>query len=393
MKQEQRKIDELAQEIYPWWNKTFMFIKKTRVKTWQGVFILAFISGCVVALIWSVSMDIQTSSEAVGETATLKIEPKNITVNKGDPFTADIILNTNGSKVVVVKAIINYNPQDFELQNWDTTNSVFAQSNGCIYNNKPCEIINADAPNGKITFILAKPTPGVATNSGLIAHLTFRTLQGVTPSQSNLNLEFIASQNATDSDVIFDDGKGTDILASVGSATVVAILPALPNPDLAPNPTPVPTPVPTPISNTCSEFTYSDWNMCLPNNTQSRTLLSSAPEGCSEGSSVLNQSCFFRILTSKKKVAVGNIPKTLLSGQTITLSGKVFSPNNSVTIYSYRNKKKSQRVNLSPQIVPTDGRGNFSLSFQVSAEKGKYYWFAKDSVRGKKSKTARYVVK
>lgn len=397
MKQEQRKIDELVREVYPWWIKTFAFIKKTKVKTWQGVFILAFISGSVVALIWSVSVNIQTSSVAIGETAALKIEPGNITVNKGDIFSANITLNTNGSNVVAVKAAINYDPQDFELQSWDTSQSVFAGSNSCTFNSKPCEIVTTDAQNGKATFVLAKPTPGVTTTSaasGIIARLTFKNLREITPSGHNLKLEFIALKNISDSDVILDDKNGTDILASVSSGTVTALLPT---PPITPDSTPISNPdlisTPTPVSQVCSKFSYSDWNICLPDNTQTRTLLSSAPEGCDGGTPILDQSCFYRVLTSKKKMAVGNLPAKLLSGQTITLSGKGFVSNSSVTVYIYKNKKRSKRVNLSPQVVSADGRGSFSLSFQAPEEKGSYYWFAKDSVRGKKSKTVKHVVK
>jgi hypothetical protein len=42
---------------------------------------------------------------------------------------------------------------------------------------------------------------------------------------------------------------------------------------------------------TCSSFTYSDWGTCQKTNSQSRTILSSAPINCTGGSPVTSQAC------------------------------------------------------------------------------------------------------
>ncbi len=44
---------------------------------------------------------------------------------------------------------------------------------------------------------------------------------------------------------------------------------------------------------TCTSFTYSGWGACQPNNTQSRTVISSSPTGCIGGNPVLTQSCTY----------------------------------------------------------------------------------------------------
>jgi pectate lyase len=44
---------------------------------------------------------------------------------------------------------------------------------------------------------------------------------------------------------------------------------------------------------TCSSFTYSGWGACQPNNTQTRTVLTSSPAGCAGGSPVLSQACTY----------------------------------------------------------------------------------------------------
>ncbi|TSC94029.1 MAG: outer membrane adhesin-like protein [Parcubacteria group bacterium Licking1014_1] len=48
-----------------------------------------------------------------------------------------------------------------------------------------------------------------------------------------------------------------------------------------------------PPSNPCTSFTYSDWGDCQSNNTQSRTVATSSPPGCTGGSPILSQSCAY----------------------------------------------------------------------------------------------------
>lgn len=54
-----RKIDADARDIKNFWERSFVFIKKTHVRTWKGVFIIAFIAGVAAALIWSISIHIE----------------------------------------------------------------------------------------------------------------------------------------------------------------------------------------------------------------------------------------------------------------------------------------------------------------------------------------------
>jgi len=44
---------------------------------------------------------------------------------------------------------------------------------------------------------------------------------------------------------------------------------------------------------TCSSFTYSAWGTCQPDSTQSRTVASSSPSGCTGGSPVTTQACTY----------------------------------------------------------------------------------------------------
>ena len=46
-------------------------------------------------------------------------------------------------------------------------------------------------------------------------------------------------------------------------------------------------------STSCTSFTYSDWGTCQSDNTQTRTVASSSPAGCTGGTPVLTQSCTY----------------------------------------------------------------------------------------------------
>jgi len=48
-----------------------------------------------------------------------------------------------------------------------------------------------------------------------------------------------------------------------------------------------------PPVNTCTSFTYSAFGACQPDNTQTRTVVSSLPAGCTGGTPVLTQACTF----------------------------------------------------------------------------------------------------
>ena len=218
----ERVIDKEVKNAYSWWSSAFVIIKKTRVKTWKGVFIIAFVAGTVSTLILNVAMNIQSMSDANGEVASLALNPSTVSVAPGETFTVDIILNTNSNDVVATRAIVNYDVDNFSLTGWDTTNSIFVAGNTCVYNSKPCEIVSNDTSAGSISITLAKPSPGVNTSSGVIATLTFQATDSA--QSDNITIDFNSKGDYTDSDVIFDgdsdDGVGTDILSNVTNASV-----------------------------------------------------------------------------------------------------------------------------------------------------------------------------
>jgi|GEM_PF-1531891 len=273
-----RPIDNLVDDIFPKWKRTVVYMKKTQVKTWQGAIILAFVGGLAAAAIWIARIDGGIFSQSAGASATLSLKSgssNTLTVTQGANFSVDVILNTNSSSVVAVNAVVQYNATNFQLVGAPNVGaSIFnnAGDNACVSQaqaqGKLCNIIDT-ATAGKVSIAMAKPTPGVNTSAGLVTTLTFKALRTVTANSTDIKMNFIAIGNYTDSDAIADDGVGADILQSVGMFTIAV------NPP------------------TCTSFTYSAWGTCQPDSTQTRTISTSVPSGCTGGSPALTQSCTY----------------------------------------------------------------------------------------------------
>ncbi len=260
-----RQIDKLASESLPFLGKSWTFVARTRVKTWQGLFMLAFVSGAFVSFVWSVSLEIESLSKASGQ-ATLSMTspqgtsyyPSIVNINQDETFEVDLVLDTGGVDAVATRAIVSYIPTNFQLTNWDVSESIFGVENTCVYQGNPCQIVDNDTANGRFSITLAKPAPGVNTHSGLLATLTFRALQQSPSPVENILYTFEGSDDATDSDVIEAGGTGNDLLNSATGLRAVVGAPL------------------------CTSYTYSDWETCQSNGTQTRTA-TGVPAGCSGG--------------------------------------------------------------------------------------------------------------
>lgn len=153
--------------------------------------------------------------------AVLSLSPATSSINVGDPLTVDINVDPMGDSIVVVRAMLDYDPAVLDFTGWDTTGSLFAAGNDCQVDNggNPCQIIDNDEANGTVSITLAMPTPGTNA-SGLVVKANFTALTPVSSSTSALALSFVGSDDYTDSDVIADDGAGTDLLDSVTGMTL-----------------------------------------------------------------------------------------------------------------------------------------------------------------------------
>jgi hypothetical protein len=264
-----RPIDKLVEESYSWLKRKYVFIEKKKVKTWKAIFIIAFFAGLASAFVWGVSEDIFTNSKAA-DGAVLTLDPVEDldALLIGKEFSLDIVLNTNGNSVVAAKTVVKYDPAKFELVSWDTVNSSFASGNTCVYQGKACEIIDNNPEQGKITITVAKPSPGVNSDSATVGTLKFKGKVLVeNPADDNITFDF-SSGSYGDSDVIVDNGEGTDILKQVVNAKA-AVYSAICD---------------------ANGFTYSVWGDCAGGK-QTRTVVSQSPAGCTGGDPVLEQIC------------------------------------------------------------------------------------------------------
>jgi len=348
-----RPIDKTVEGAYSQWNKTFTLIKKTKVKTWQGVFLIAFVAGSVSALIWGIALNIQTISEAGGETAILSLDPAIQSVVNGETFDLDIILNTQGNDVVAARAIVNYDTDNFSLVSWDTGNSAFSSGNTCIYDSKPCEIVSNDTVNGVIDITLSKPSGGINTSSGVIATLIFQALQTVT--NDGITFSF-TSGSYEDSDVIFDgsgdDGEGMDILASVVNSVI------------------------TVGAEICTSFTYSDWVTCQPDGTQARTILTSLPAGCGGGNPITTQECVYVLPTcesfsynnwgecqpdsTRSRTVASSLPSGCIGGDPILTESCEYDGTTTCESFTYNDWGECQPNNTQSRTVATSSPADCS---------------------------------
>ena len=202
--------------------KEFLF---RELSTKKGlIFILAaFLAGMLVILQEARKTqfpELLTGFLGSEKKATLSIFPNKATHKTGEEFPVNIYLNTKGNKVVAVAVYLTYDPSHFQVVSVTTTDSVF----GTGY-----EIINyngsaSHTPTGTIEIVKAYPSPGVKAGNGLVATIKFKALTPVSPTNDNITFTFTAPYASSDSDVILDDGQGTDILSGVNNAKYTLVL-------------------------------------------------------------------------------------------------------------------------------------------------------------------------
>ena len=139
--------------------------------------------------------------------ATLSVSPSAKTVNVGDTFTVDVLLDTQGQPIdgVDIKSL-NYNPYYMQLVDADAATDGTQIAAGTLM---PSTLANsADTVNGKVVFSQITNAGTNYTGSGKLATLTFKA---ITAGPSNLTFDFVQGAT-TDSNVA---SQGNDILSSV----------------------------------------------------------------------------------------------------------------------------------------------------------------------------------
>jgi len=145
-------------------------------------------------------------TEAQG--ASLYLSPQTGTFFVGSTFDVSIFVNTGGNNVNAVKVDLKFDQRKLQIASPTAGRSFIA-----VWISQPT-FSNIE---GKATFQGGVPSPGINTSSGLVSTITFRAINPGEAMVSILDLD--------SSQVLLDDGKGTNILSSVGRGVYTISIP------------------------------------------------------------------------------------------------------------------------------------------------------------------------
>lgn len=170
------------------------------------------ISACMIFLFFGLTPVSASAYTLIGDKtrATLGLELSGRPEALNDNLSISIYVNTGGQNVVAVAAYLYYDKTNFQALNIDFSDSVFTNT----FEN------TIDASNGKIKIAQAKPTPGVNISKGLVAKVNFKVIGHASPANDNFIFDFTPG-STLDSNIVLDDGKGTDIISGVYNEKII----------------------------------------------------------------------------------------------------------------------------------------------------------------------------
>lgn len=138
--------------------------------------------------------------------ASLYISPNSGTFNIGSTFNVSIFVNTHDKNVNTVKVDLKFDPKKLQLANPTTGKSfISVWIAPPSYSNK----------QGTLTFQGGLPSPGINTTAGLVSTVTFRA---IAPGETVIS--FLET-----SQILLDDGNGTNVLNSLGNGAYSIFVP------------------------------------------------------------------------------------------------------------------------------------------------------------------------
>jgi len=141
------------------------------------------------------SLCLAMPAEAGG--ASLYLSPVSGTFYLGSTFDVSIFLNTGGNDVNAVKVGLKFDPRKLQIASPTAGKSFIS-----VWISQP----TYSNVEGTASFQGGMPSPGINTSSGLVSTITFRA---IAPGETIIS--FLDS-----SQILLDDGKGTDILTFLG---------------------------------------------------------------------------------------------------------------------------------------------------------------------------------
>ena len=145
-------------------------------------------------------------SKAQQTGASIYLSPSTGTFHLGSTFDVSIFVNTGGNDVNAMKINLKFDPKKIQV-----ASPVGGKSIISVWVSQP-SYSNVD---GILTFQGGVPAPGFNTSSGLISTITFRA---ITPGSVAISVQ-------DNSNVLLNDGKGTDILSSTGRGLYDIVMP------------------------------------------------------------------------------------------------------------------------------------------------------------------------
>ena len=146
------------------------------------------------------------ASVVKAEGASLYLSPQSGTFFVGSTFDVSIFVNTNENNINAVKVDLKFDQRKLQIASPTAGRSFIA-----VWISQPTFSNIA----GTATFQGGVPSPGINTSSGLVSTITFR---GINPGEAVVSI-------LDSSRVLLDDGKGTNILSSVGRGVYTIAIP------------------------------------------------------------------------------------------------------------------------------------------------------------------------
>ena len=183
------------------------------------------------------------------QNASLYLSPSAGSYTVGNTFLVQLKVNSGGVAINAADGTLIFDPDKLEVKSISKTDSIFT-----LWVQEP--IFSNSV--GTINFAGGKPSPGFTGAAGTIINITFKA-----KTAGTTNLTFAAGS------VLADDGKGTNILANMGSGTYrLTTREITPLPPTEEEEEYVPSVIPgqAPVAPVVSSLTHPDENKWYSNN-------------------------------------------------------------------------------------------------------------------------------
>jgi len=145
-------------------------------------------------------------SKAIAAGSSLYLSPGSGTFFIGSTFDVSIFVNTGGNNVNAVRVDLKFDPRKLQIASPTAGRSFIS-----VWIAQP----SYSNIEGRASFQGGTPSPGINTSSGLVSTITFRA---VAPGETVVSI-------LDSSQVLLDDGKGTNALSSIARGVYSILIP------------------------------------------------------------------------------------------------------------------------------------------------------------------------